>query len=328
VNGEDVTTVQDRRMTTIEYRTLGTDGPAVSTIGLGCNNFGRIGTITESLEGTRAIVEKALELGVTLFDTADMYGGHPGQSEEFIGAALKGDRDRIVLATKFGHEAVDMGIAPGAAKGSRAYIRVAIADSLRRLQTDHVDLYQMHTPDPSTPIQETIAALEELVDEGKILHYGHSNFSAEQIAEAARAGGRFVSAQNEYSLISRGVEKDVLPAVVEFGLGFLPYFPLANGLFTGKFSRTERPTDTRIMRQRPHIVENAPWDAIEAFEAFCAERGLTILEGTFGWLLAQPNLASVIAGATRPEQLEQNAAAAVAWKPTAEEVEAVSAMFA
>jgi aryl-alcohol dehydrogenase-like predicted oxidoreductase len=314
-------------MTAIDHRTLGTSGPTVSTIGLGCNNFGRPGTVTQTQEGTTAVIRKALDLGVTLLDTADMYGGHPGQSEELMGVALKGDRDRVVLATKFGHIDVDMGIAPGAAKGSRTYIRSAVAGSLRRLQTDRIDLYQQHTPDPSTPIEETIAALDELVAEGTILHYGHSNFSGEQIAEAARAGGRFVSAQNEYSLVARGVEKDVLPAVVEFGLGFLPYFPLANGLFTGKFSRTERPSDTRIMRQRPHIVENAPWDAIEAFEAFCAERGITLLEGTFGWLLAQPNLASVIAGATKPEQLEQNAAASTAWTPTAEEVATISGLF-
>jgi aryl-alcohol dehydrogenase-like predicted oxidoreductase len=315
-------------MTNIEHRDLGNSGLLVSTVGLGCNNFGRIGAATESLEGTVAVLEEALALGVTLLDTADMYGGHGGQSEEFMGIALKGRRDDVVLATKFGHQDFDMGIDASPGKGSRAYIRAAIEGSLRRLQTDRIDLYQMHTPDPTTPIEETIAALDELVEEGLVLHYGHSNFSGEQIAAAHAAGGRFISAQNEYSLIARGAEKEVLPAVVEFGLGFLPYFPLANGLFTGKFSRTERPADTRIMRQRPHIVENAPWDAIEAYEAFCAQRGITMLEATFGWLLAQPGLTSVIAGATKPEQLAQNAAASTAWKPSDADVAEISRLFA
>jgi len=294
-------------MTAIDHRSLGAAGPLVSTIGLGCNNFGRRGTRTESQDGTTAVLDEAIELGVTLLDTADIYGGSFGQSETLMGHALEGKRDRVVLATKFGHQEFSVGIE--GAKGSRAYIRTAIEGSLRRLRTDRVDLYQLHTPDPVTPIAETIAALDELVVEGKILNYGHSNFSAEQIAEAALAGGRFVSAQSEYSLVAREVEKTVLPAVLEFGLGFLPYFPLANGLFTGKFSRTERPSDTRIMRQRPHVVDNAPWDAIEEYERLCQSRGITILQATFAWLLAQPGLTSVIAGATSPEQLAQNAAA-------------------
>ena len=320
-------------MTELEHRTLGRSGPRVTTIGLGCNNFGRPGTVTETQEGTTAIIDTAIELGVTLLDTADMYGGTPGLSESLMGVALEGRRDRVVLASKFGHQSFDMGIAPGAAKGSREYIRTAIEGSLRRLRTDRIDLYQLHTPDPHTQIEETIEALEELVAEGSILHYRHSNFSATQIMDAHAAAQRlgatgFVSAQSEYSLLAREVEEDVLPAVNEFGLGFLPYFPLANGLFTGKFSRTERPADTRIMRQRPHVVENAPWDTIEAFQEFCSERGVTILEATFGWLLAQPGLTSVIAGATKPEQLEQNAAASVAWKPTAADVVEISALFA
>jgi aryl-alcohol dehydrogenase-like predicted oxidoreductase len=299
----------------------------VSTIGLGCNNFGRPGTLTETQEGTNAVIDEAVDLGVTLLDTADMYGGAPGQSETFMGNALKGKRDKVVLATKFGHSEFEMGILPGTPKGSREYIREAIDGSLRRLQTDHVDLYQLHTPDTTTPIAETIAALDELVAEGKILHYGHSNFSGEQIAEAAAAGGRFVSAQNQYSLLVREAEKDVLPAVREHGLGFLPFFPLQNGLLTGKFTRTERPADTRIMRQRPHIAENAPWDVLEAYAAFCAANDVTMLQATFGWLLAQPNLTSVIAGTTKPDQLRQNADAATAWKPTADHVEAISQIF-
>lgn len=315
-------------MANIELRTLGTGGPAVSTIGLGCNNFGRPGTLTQTQEGTTAVIDAAIEVGVTLLDTADMYGGAPGVSETLMGAALKGRRDRVVLATKFGHSGFDMGIAPGVPKGSRAYIREAVDGSLRRLQTDRIDLYQLHTPDPETPIAETIAALDELVAEGKILHYGNSNFSGEQIDEAAAAGGRFVSAQNEYSLLARGAEADVLPAVRAHGLGFLPFFPLQNGLLTGKFTRTERPADTRIMRQRPYLVDDAPWDVLEAYAAFCAAHGITMLEATFGWLLAQPGLTSVIAGTTKPEQLAQNAAAATAWKPTAAEEQEISALFA
>ncbi|MBU1587451.1 MAG: aldo/keto reductase [Actinobacteria bacterium] len=314
-------------MANIEHRMLGADGPMVSTVGLGCNNFGRVGTLTETQEGTNAVIDAAVDLGVTLLDTADMYGGAPGQSETFMGNALKGRRDSVVLATKFGHSGFDMGILPGTPKGSRAYIREAIEGSLRRLQTEYVDLYQLHTPDEVTPIAETIAALDELVDEGKILHYGHSNFSGAQIAEATAAGGRFVSAQNQYSLLVREAEQDVLPAVREHGLGFLPFFPLQNGLLTGKFTRTERPADTRIMRQRPHLVEDAPWDVLEAYAAYCAAHGVTMLEATFGWLLAQPGLTSVIAGTTKPEQLRQNAEAATAWQPSAEQVDEISAIF-
>ena len=319
-------------MTDLAFRALGRSDLQVSTIGLGCNNFGRTGTATETQEGTSAVLDEALELGVTLLDTADMYGAEPGLSETLMGEALKGRRDRVVLATKFGHSGFDMKIAPGVPKGSAEYIAIAIDDSLRRLQTDHVDLYQLHTPDEQTPIAETIEALDALVATGKIRYYGHSNLDGAQIAEAEDAadrigGGRFVSAQNEYSLIKRESEVDVLPAVRAAGLGFLPYFPLANGLFSGKFSRTDRPADTRIMRQRPHIVENADWDAIEALEAFAAERGITMLDATFGWLLAEPSLSSVIAGATKPEQLRQNAAASTAWTPTAEERDQISALF-
>lgn len=314
-------------MANIEHRMLGADGPMVSTVGLGCNNFGRAGTLTETQEGTNAVIDAAVDLGVTLLDTADMYGGAPGQSETFMGNALKGRRDSVVLATKFGHSGFDMGILPGTPKGSRAYIREAIEGSLRRLHTEYVDLYQLHTPDEVTPIAETIAALDELVAEGKILHYGHSNFSGAQIAEATAAGGRFVSAQNQYSLLVREAEQDVLPAVREHGLGFLPFFPLQNGLLTGKFTRTERPVDTRIMRQRPHLVEDAPWDVLEAYAAYCAAHGITMLEATFGWLLAQPGLTSVIAGTTKPEQLRQNAEAATAWQPSAEQADEISAIF-
>jgi aryl-alcohol dehydrogenase-like predicted oxidoreductase len=314
-------------MADLDFRTLGASGPLVSTVGIGGNNFGRPDTATEGQEGTNAIFREALDLGVTLIDTAELYGREFGLSETLIGTALRGHRDEFVIATKFGHAEAPNDLVPGAAPGSRAYIRAAIDASLRRLQTDRVDLYQQHTPDPTTPIADTIAALDELVADGKILSYGHSNFTADQIDAAADAGGRFVSAQNLYNLLDRGVEREVLPATVRAGLGFLPYWPLANGLFTGKFTRSDWPEDTRIMRQRRSIVEDAPWDEIEHFERWAADRGVTMLAATFGWLLAQPALTSVIAGVTRPEQLRQNAKASVAWTPTADEVGEIGEMF-
>ena len=319
-------------MAQIEYRTLGTSGLVVSTIGLGCNNFGRQGTASESQAGTNAVIGAAIDVGVTLFDTADIYGAERGLSETLMGNALAGKRDRIVLATKFG---MDMGGANGpdwGVRGSRRYIRLAVEASLRRLQTDWIDLYQLHTPDPVTPIEETLATLDDLITEGKIRYIGHSNLTGWQIAEAeftAQLVGhpKFISAQNEYSHLVRGAEKEVLPAVNRYGLGFLPFFPLYNGLFTGKFSRQGGPADSRIMMIRRHLADNAPWDVIEQYQAFCDERGVTMLEATFAWLLAQPGLTSVIAGATRPEQIIQNAEAASSWKPTADEVAAISELF-
>lgn len=319
-------------MSTIEYRNLGRSGLRVSTIGLGCNNFGRSGTASETQEGTNAVVSAAIDAGVTLFDTADIYGSERGLSETLMGNALKGRRDEIVLATKFG---LDMAGANGpdwGARGSRRYIRLAVEASLRRLQTDWIDLYQLHTPDPHTPIEETLATLDDLITEGKVRYIGHSNLTGWQIAEAEYVAAmnnhpRFVSAQNEYSLLERGAETEVLPAANEYGLGFLPFFPLYNGLFTGKFSREGGPADSRIMMIRSHLVENAPWDIIEAYAAFCEERGVTMLEATFGWLLAQPGLSSVIAGATRPEQITSNADAATAWQPSDSDLATISQLF-
>jgi aryl-alcohol dehydrogenase-like predicted oxidoreductase len=212
-------------------------------------------------------------------------------------------------------------------RGSREYIRASVEGSLRRLRTDRIDLYQQHTPDPATPIEDTIAALDELVDEGSIRWYGHSNFDGVQIDAAAAAGGRFASAQNQYNLLGREAERDVLPAVRRNGLGFLPFFPLANGLLTGKFTRSQWPEDSRIVRQRPQLAEQAPWDELERFERWAADRGLTMLEATMGWLLAQPALTSVIAGVTRPEQLRQNAHASVAWEATPEEAAEIGNLF-
>ncbi|HEY2557391.1 MAG TPA: aldo/keto reductase [Diaminobutyricibacter sp.] len=320
-------------MAQIEYRPLGKSGLVVSTIGLGCNNFGRQGTASESQAGTDAVIGAAIDAGVTLFDTADIYGAERGLSETLMGRSLAGRRDGIVLATKFG---MDMAGANGpdwGVRGSRRYIRLAVEASLRRLQTDWIDLYQLHTPDAVTPIEETLATLDDLITEGKIRYIGHSNLSGWQIAEAeftAQLAGhpKFISAQNEYSLLVRGAEKEVLPAVNRYGLGFLPFFPLYNGLFTGKFSRQGGPADSRIMMIRRHLADNAPWDVIEEYQAFCDERGVTMLEATFGWLLAQPGLTSVIAGATKPEQIIQNAEAATSWSPGADEVAAISELFA
>lgn len=311
---------------------MGASGLLVSAVGLGCNNFGRPGTRTETIEGTREVLDAAIDAGVTFLDTADMYGRDPGLSETLMGEALKGRRDQVILATKFGHSGRDMGYPAAGAKGSRAYVRRAVEASLSRLQTEWIDLYQLHTPDPQTPIDETLDVLADLVREGKVRYIGHSNFSGWQIAEAhfvaaQRAGVPFVSAQNHYSLLARAAEREVLPAVERFGLGFLPYFPLHNGLLTGKFTRDHAPADTRIMRQRQHVWQEAPWDALDAYRAFCDGRGITMLQATFGWMLARPSLASVIAGATSPDQVQANAAAATAWTPTAEDLAQLDALF-
>jgi aryl-alcohol dehydrogenase-like predicted oxidoreductase len=319
-------------MANIEYRTLGDSGLIVSTIGLGCNNFGRAGTATETQEGTDALIDAAIDAGVTFFDTADIYGKERGLSETLMGASLQGKRDRIVLATKFGHDMAGVNGPDWGVRGSRRYIRLAVESSLRRLRTDWIDLYQLHHPDPVTPIEETLETLDDLITEGKIRYIGHSNLAGWQIAEAeftARLAGhpRFVSAQNEYSLLVRGAEREVLPAVNAYGLGFLPFFPLYNGLLTGKFSRSGGPADSRIMMLRKHLLDGAPWEAIEAYQAFCDERGVSMLEATFAWLLAQPGLTSVIAGATRPEQIVANAEAATAWTPTAEDLATIAGFF-
>ena len=317
----------------MDYRTLGRSGLRVSATGLGCNNLGRSGTATEDQAGTDAVINAAIDAGITLFDSADIYGAEYGLSETRLGAALGSRRDEVVVATKYGH--ADFTSPPfthWGAKGSRRYVRQAVEGSLARLGTDRIDLYQLHTPDPITPIDEVLEALDELVKEGKVLYIGHSNFSGWQLAQAdlvadMRGLTHFVSAQNEYSLLKRGAELELLPAAEEFGVGFLPYFPLYNGLFTGKFTRTERPSDTRIARQRPHLADEAPWDEIEAYQAFCDERGITMLEATFGWLLAQPAMSSVIAGATKPEQVRQNAAAATAWTPTDDDLALIDGWF-
>jgi aryl-alcohol dehydrogenase-like predicted oxidoreductase len=305
-------------MPAMRYRTLGDSGLLVSVVGLGGNNFG--GRI--DLPRTRAVVDAAIDAGITLFDTAEMYG-KDGGSELALGEVLAGRRDKVVLATKFGHQKVDMGYGPAAgAKGGRGYIRLAVEKSLRRLRTDYIDLYQLHTPDPLTPIEETIAALDELVAEGKVRYIGHSNLSGWQLADAAHKSAArtpFISAQNQWSLVDRDVEAEVVPAAVHFGLGVLPYFPLANGMLTGKVRRgRELPAGSRIAT-RSHLVTDEKLETVEALVEWGAERGVSILEIAIGGLAAQPGCASVIAGATSAEQILANAAAGE-WEPTREEL--------
>lgn len=307
----------------MEFRQLGRSGLRVSVVGLGCNNLGRAGTATESQSGTDTVINAALEAGITFFDVADTYGKQPGLSEERIGRALGTRRDEVVLATKFG---MDMGGANGAdfgARGSRRYIVRAVEASLRRLRTEYIDLYQFHTPDPNTPVEETLGALDDLVSSGKVRYIGHSNRTGWQIAQAeylARQLGteRFISAQNHYNLIDRRAELEVLPAAREFGLGLLPYFPLANGLLSGKYSRGHAPQGSRLTHARQHLLQSSDFDQLEKFALFAAEHDLTPIQLAFSWLAAQMPVASVIAGATTPEQVRANAEA-VRWVPTAAE---------
>ena len=298
----------------MDHRRLGVRGPLVSSVGLGCNNFSRPGTATETLEESVAVIHAALDAGVTFLDGADIYGGAIGRSEEFIGVALAGRRDEVVLATKFGH--ADFDAYPGLAlgpKGGERYIRYAIEQSLRRLRTDHIDLYQLHTPDPQTPIAETLGVLADLVDEGKVRFLGITQCDAELVAAAAdwaRDTGRpgFVSAQHEYSLLARSAEARLLPEVARRGWGFLPFFPLFNGLLTGKYA-ADGGGQGRLRSIKTGVLEGVDWARLDAFRALCDEAGLTMLEASIGWLLAQWTVSSVIAGATRPEQVRANAQA-------------------
>jgi aryl-alcohol dehydrogenase-like predicted oxidoreductase len=306
----------------MRYRRLGESGLAVSVVGLGCNNFGRrIG-----VEETRAVVRAAIDAGVTLFDTSDTYG----DSEDFLGEVLGAERDGIVLATKFGMDMRGKLGPDWGARGSRRYVRKAVESSLRRLRTDWIDLYQLHTPDPQTPIEETLAALHELVVEGKVRYVGCSNFAGWQVADAdwtARSQNltRFVSAQNHYSLIERHAEVDLVPACTRFGLGVLPYFPLANGLLTGKYKRGEAaPEGTRLVSREDWLTDGR-FDRVEALEAYAAQRGISILDVAIGGLAAKPAVASVIAGATKPEQVTANVEAG-AWEPSPADLEALDAL--
>jgi aryl-alcohol dehydrogenase-like predicted oxidoreductase len=303
----------------MRYRPLGNSGLIVSVVGLGCNNFGR----RLDADQTRAVVDAAIDAGVTLLDTAELYGG-AGRSEEYLGAALAGRRDQVVIATKFGGGG-DMGYGPAVgAKGGRGYIRRAVEHSLRRLRTDYIDLYQMHTPDPVTPIEETISALTELVRAGLVRYIGHSNFSGLQIATAAAAARElgavpFISAQNHWSWLERGAERDVVPAARQFGLGVLPYYPLANGLLTGKVRRGVPPGEGTRLAGRQDYVTEAKLDKVEALADWSGQHGRTLLEVAIGGLAALPGCTSVIAGATSAEQVRANAAAGD-WVPESSEL--------
>jgi aryl-alcohol dehydrogenase-like predicted oxidoreductase len=303
----------------MRYRSVGNSGLVVSVAGLGCNNFGR----RLDLDGTRAVVDAAMDEGITLLDTAESYGG--GQSEALLGEVLAGRRDQVVLATKFGHRNARMDYGPAAgATGGRAYIMRAVEHSLRRLRTDYIDLYQIHTPDPATPIEETLTALGDLVAQGKVRYAGHSNFSGWRLAEAgcvARELGTtgFICAQNHWSLLERDVEAEVVPAALHYGVGVLPYFPLANGMLTGKVRRGQAPPEGSRLASREGYITERKLDKVEALIGWANERGLTILDVAVGGLAAQPGCSSVIAGATSPEQVKANAAAAE-WIPSADEL--------
>ncbi len=299
-------------MADLPTRSLGDDGPEVSIIGLGCNNFGR----RVDLNGTRAVVDAALEAGITFFDTADIYGSPHGRSEEFLGEVLRGRRDQVVLATKFGMN-MDDGRGP---RGSRDYILHAVEASLRRLQTDVIDYYWYHQPDGVTPIAETLETLNGLVQAGTVRWIGASNFSAAQIDEAdavARERGfaRFTSIQNQYSLLVRDPEREVLPTCERLGLGFVPFFPLASGLLTGKYRRGEAaPAGTRLA-DRAQVGTDEQFDVVEAVARFASERGVAMIDVAIGALLARRPVSTVIAGATKPEQVRANVGAA-RWTPS------------
>lgn len=304
----------------MQIRNLGGSGLRVSVVGLGCNNFGQ----RTDPEASRKVIHKAIDLGVTLFDTADIYAGR-GASEEVLGNVLSDRRKDIVLATKFSKAMSDDGTKQGA---SRRYIMSAVEASLRRLKTDYIDLYQQHDYDPLTPIEETLRALDDLVRQGKVRYIGNSNFPAWRIAEAELTArqmnvNRYVSCQDEYSLVVRDIETDLLPAAQEYNLGLLPFFPLASGLLTGKYKRgAAAPADTRfgktpVLRDRYVTPRNE--DMVEKLQAFAQARGHSMLELAFSWLAARPQVSSVIAGATRVEQIEANVKAA-SWALSAEDM--------
>jgi aryl-alcohol dehydrogenase-like predicted oxidoreductase len=293
-------------------------------VGLGCNNLGRPGTATESLAGAREVVAAALDVGITLFDVADVYGAPRGRSEELLGSALAGRRDRAVIATKFGMDMQGVNGADFDARGSRGYVRRAVESSLRRLGTDWIDLYQLHRPDPATPLEETLSALDDLVTAGTVRYVGHCNLAGWQVADAAwTARDRHVTApvaaQNHYSLLEREAEREIVPACRRFHIGLLPYFPLANGLLTGKYRPGATPPAGSRLAGRDRLLAEAPWDRVEALRSFAKERELAMATVAIGWLVAQPVVGSVIAGATAAQQVVANAAAA-SWRPTPEDL--------
>ena len=312
----------------MEYRNLGSSGLRVSLVGLGCNNFG----MRLELEQTRAVVDRAFDLGITFFDTADMYGGRGG-SETQLGKILGHRRKDIVLASKFGMAMSDDGTKIGA---SRRYIMSAVEDSLRRLKTDWIDLYQLHQPDPLTPLDETMQALDDLVTQGKIRYIGCSNLPSWQVVESqwlSKSMGlnRFVSCQDEYNILNRDVEAELIPAMRKYGCGLLPYFPLASGLLTGKYKRTEMPegarlTDMPTFANRIYLTDEN-FDIVDRLKKFANKTGHSILELAFGWMASRPTTASIIAGATKPEQIDANVAA-INWVLSQSEIDEVDKISA
>ncbi len=286
----------------MRFRQLGQSGLQVSEVGLGCNNFG--GRL--EFEPSKEVIVAAYEAGITLFDTADIYGGN-GASEEIMGEVIKPFRHDIVLATKFGMDMGDTNVA----RGSRRYVMRALEASLRRLQTDYIDLYQLHQPDPLTPIEETLEALTDAVHQGKVRYIGSSNFAGYQLVEAeliARSIGaqRFISAQNHYSVLERAVEAELVPAATKYGVGILPFYPLASGLLTGKFRRGQAPLEGTRLASRPEQLERARWDQVEHLEGYARDHDMELLDLAFAYLLGEPVVSSVIAGATSRAQVERN----------------------
>ncbi len=307
----------------MEYRNLGSSGLRVSLVGLGCNNFG----MRLDLEETRAVVDRAFDRGITLFDTADMYGGRGG-SETQLGKILGHRRKEIVLASKFGMAMSDDGTKIGA---SRRYIMSAVEDSLKRLKTDWIDLYQLHQPDPLTPLDETMRALDDLVTQGKVRYIGCSNLSSWQVVESqwlSKSMGlsKFVSCQDEYNILNRNIEDELIPAMQKYGCGLLPYFPLASGLLTGKYKQTAMPagarlTDMPTFANRIYLTDEN-FEIVDKLNAFAKKAGHSILELAFGWMASRPTTASIIAGATRPEQIDANVEA-IGWVMSRSEIDEV-----
>lgn len=317
----------------MDYRPLGSSGLKISTVSLGTNNFGGRCDLAQ----TKVVVAAALDAGISMIDTADCYPTDPslwGKSEEFLGKALGDRRKEIILATKFGSP---MGDGPYMMGGSRYYVMNAVEASLKRLGTDYIDLYQMHFPDATTPIDETLRALDDLVSQGKVRYIGCSNFKGYQLTNAVNVAeaigtAKFISVQNFYNVLRRNVEDERLPAAIEAGVGFLPYFPLASGLLTGKYKRGETPAAGTRFGEGSNMaglsyleMTDRQMDLVEKIEAFGNERNLTLLEIAFAWLLAQPGVTSVMAGATSADQVTQNVAAAGA-ELSAEDVAALNEM--
>lgn len=304
----------------MEYRNLGSSGLRVSLVGLGCNNFG----MRLNLDETRTVVDRAIEKGITFFDTADMYGARGG-SEEQLGEILGHRRKEIVLASKFGMAMSDDGTKIGA---SRRYIMTAVEDSLRRLKTDWLDLYQLHQPDPATPLDETLRALDDLITQGKVRYIGCSNLPAWQVVESqwvskSQGLNRFVSCQDEYNILNRKIEDELLPSMEQYGCGLLPYFPLASGLLTGKYKKDDMPkgarlTDMPTFANRVYLTEEN-FGIVEKLNAFATKAGHSLLELAFSWTAKRTTTASIIAGATKPEQIDANVDA-VMWDMSSEEI--------